>query len=714
MQHEIAEFLKQTFRGLFHAFTQENFAWDVGAWMTIAFLAIFVFGLLWSFTRYLVGLRPAVEITRRALGSAKDVNTRRFNFAKSFDKVSANLSKTGFGREALSIGWMEFQESLFDTRLKTAQSEIHAKQNSIRPIEFFTGAVHPPRFLGFFANIFVGFGLLLTFVGLVAALGNASNALHDNGAETTNALIELITTASNKFVTSVFGVGFSLLLKLEERILTQIEVSGISRLCVNIERGLKFVSPQSLADETLFEARQQSASLRVMGETVASHIGEKLNMAMTPLADAVTELRKAFEEGAEEQARSLREAAGTAVSDATGAELRALAQHLATLGETMSGLEKKIQDSGSVASAQIANAAGELREALSSLPAALTKASDSGAESFARLNVEAQNQMRNLLGEVSASIIANNERMNEALNKLPSIVSEVSDSAARSFASVNDQAQRQHATFFSEAQRRFLESSDQLEAMTSAQSQKITEISEKAGARLLETISQAAGNLEQTVESLGAKFSVLPGQLTSAAEESRKLMADSAESTVRQLAETQSKISATVALIAGLKPVIEGWQAGAEKTATGLTMLVEASTRNQRAAEELTRTLDQRSKEAAQQLSDVAGGITQSAQAGADALAQAQSLHESITNSHQALMSAWESHRLRFESVDDDLGRAAQLLNQAVEQFAEKVATQINEMDRGLAKNIGGLKDATEELVELIDELSRSTAKAAE
>lgn len=676
----LAGWLETIFTSFFEAYKDPEFAWRLAAWMTAVFLFIAVVGFLWAFVRHALALRPARKITGKALGPDRaNVVKARIHFAKNFEHVDERLSKTGLGRNALSLAWIEFKESLFDTRIETRDGDVKAKQNSIRPIEFFSYAVHPPRFLGFFANLFVGVGLLLTFVGLVAALKQAGGDLGvtDGGASETNrALSNLISIAATKFITSIFGVGISILLKLQERFLTQLEVSGIEKLSSNLERGLKFVPPQSLADETLYEAREQTRSLKVMGETVAVHIGEKLDAAIAPLADSMAALKTSVEQGAQEQARTLREAAGTVVSDATGAELRALAQSLSGLGDVMNGLERKLQESGSVAAAQIGGAAEEMREALAGMPAALAAAAEASAKNFEQVNADAQRQLRDLL-----------------------------EDAARKFSTNNEQASAELARLVGELRNGLGALPNQMSEVSAAQARQLEEAGRNSGAAFSAMIEKAGNEFETATAGLRQGFSELPGRFLSATEQAAGRLNEASEATSERLRQAHEKFAETVAVVANLATVIETWRRGADDAVGQMRALIETSKNNQSAASELTRILDQRSKEATENLSSVASGIKNSADASASALAQAQQLHASITESHQALLLAWESHRARFESVDEDLARASKGLNDAAEQFAEKLRSQISAMDAGLSRNIGGLKDATEELSDVIQEI---------
>ncbi len=654
MLNQVATVLETFFQGIFSLYTKNTqFAWDLAAGMSMFYILIAVFGLTWSLYRYFFSVKPASNVINKALGAdKKNITKMRLSFSKNFDRIDAVLSKPGLGRGAMSLAWLEFKESLFDTKMGAPNGNVLARQNSIRPSVFFSNSIHPPKFLGFVANLFVGVGLLLTFIGIVAVLKQAGIDLaaangKPEGSTTNQAIERLIFAASTKFITSIFGVGFSILLKMEERILTNWQVSGVERICSNIERGLEFVSPQSLADQTLFEAKEQTKQLKNMGETLAAEIGEKMNAAVTPLAKTMQALKESVEQGARDQNKTFREAAGSAVSDATGAELKALAQSLSGLSNVMHGLEHKLQASGAVAAEQIAGAAQEMRASLSGLPDALAMASISSAENFEQVNIEAQRQMKSILVDAAVKFSENNSEASADLSKM------ISD----------------------------------LHIGLAHIPEQMSEIS-VVHARLLEEAGQNSGAALTTL-------------LKRAGDEFASANKETSDSMVL----AQQRFAQTVESVASLGLVIEAWREGASSATVQMREILEASQANQVATAELTRSLDQRSREAAQNLSNIAGGMKSSADASANALDQAKELHATITQSHQAMTNAWDSHRSRFESVDADLANAAKALNDAADQFAEKISQQINAMDTGLSRNISGLKGATEELTETIEEI---------
>jgi small-conductance mechanosensitive channel len=85
-------------------------------------------------------------------------------------------------------------------------------------------------------NYFVGLGLVMTFLGLIAGLWFASQGMRTaDMAEARAALVQLLNSATFKFLTSVAGVGMSLVISVAFRISVQSLRGRLDLLCDRIE-----------------------------------------------------------------------------------------------------------------------------------------------------------------------------------------------------------------------------------------------------------------------------------------------------------------------------------------------------------------------------------------------------------------------------------------------------------------------------------------------
>jgi hypothetical protein len=146
----------------------------------------------------------------------------------------------------LSDQWQVFRASL------VVDNDSAALRSVRRPGEFFTlGALEsngvPIQFYTSLPNYFVGFGLVFTFMGLVAGLYFASRGLQSSDFATTRlALGQLLNASTMKFTTSVVGVGASLVTSIfVNRWVTRF-ASDLHHFCTALEVCFPPTSPETM------------------------------------------------------------------------------------------------------------------------------------------------------------------------------------------------------------------------------------------------------------------------------------------------------------------------------------------------------------------------------------------------------------------------------------------------------------------------------------
>jgi hypothetical protein len=157
------------------------------------------------------------------------------------------------------------------------------------------------RFYTAVPNYLVGLGLLFTFAGLVAALYFASAGVAAASIqEAQDALRHLLAAATFKFMTSIAGLGASIVYSSREK--TQLYRLGhrIDALCTALEQRLVPVTPEYLGTVQLAEMRNQSLLLRRLGRhlhvTIPDTVEERL---ASELLDAIAPMRDGFARAAE-------------------------------------------------------------------------------------------------------------------------------------------------------------------------------------------------------------------------------------------------------------------------------------------------------------------------------------------------------------------------------------------------------------------------------
>ncbi len=270
----------------------------------------------------LVGLTIWHEISSRRF--CKDVRKCHSNFQNmdgsitserllELDTFFTDLREKKKRSSLLGSAWKKFRETTVDPK-----HEADGLRNTIRPYEYFSR-----EDLGLEQGLwrqvpalFVSVGLLLTFLGLVAALYEVSLLLagpNVGSAETTEGLKHLLGIASAKFIMSLVGLFCSIVFIFVLRDVARVIDNSLHSLCTVIEEHCIFISEQELLDEILLQGKEQTDQLkhlttemvaqiaRPLTEELPKTIRESIAQAMAP---AVEQLANSTSKGIESMADS--------------------------------------------------------------------------------------------------------------------------------------------------------------------------------------------------------------------------------------------------------------------------------------------------------------------------------------------------------------------------------------------------------------------------
>lgn len=155
--------------------------------------------------------------------------------------------------------------------------------STVRPQTFFNASevAHPSfRFYRILPGLFVGIGLLLTFLGLVSALHFAAAQIALSTTEQSQvALLGLLESAKFKFYASFAGLGASLLFVIALRIGDLVIDSGFDDFSRALEREIQIVTTQGLTRQLVFLGKRQLSELIKMNTDIAVAIGDQVSTA---------------------------------------------------------------------------------------------------------------------------------------------------------------------------------------------------------------------------------------------------------------------------------------------------------------------------------------------------------------------------------------------------------------------------------------------------
>lgn len=335
----------------FDLFRDERVA--LGLAIGLILLAVFLALGFW-----LTGVLPwlqSLKRERKGVASAQD----SLAFYDHFSDIDQSLR----GSKRLSHAWAEFHESLL------VPPERRPIRNTARPQAYFNiqAAVENGLPLPFFLslpNIFVGLGLVFTFIGLVAALHFAAQGvISPNVAEAQQSLEALLKAATFKFMTSIAGVGISILMSLGFRVLVGRLQRAFDRFCQALEERLQFVTQEGLAAEQVRELEKQTLQLErfntdfavqlanVLDEKLNATLSASLTHAVQPVVSAVNDLAGNLGAANQDSIKSMIDDFQKGLKQSTGTEMQSLVDALgdvrATLDHAAAGLKANGADFGS-------------------------------------------------------------------------------------------------------------------------------------------------------------------------------------------------------------------------------------------------------------------------------------------------------------------------------------------------------------------------------
>jgi hypothetical protein len=268
---------------LLEPFRNDSFGPELATFLLVV-AAFILAGFLGSAIPKAIRLRSALGIIKA--GKSKETEQeKRANFQANFKQIDSALS----ANTTVSIVWQEFRKTLI-SRTSGQRTLIFATS---RPQQFFN-----PRnlrvqydFVRALPNIFVGLGLLGTFIRLIAALTFSTQdlAVADDQSKIKAALSGLLTTAAAKFYISAAGLVASLVLSLSIKIALKYLHGRIHEINNAIEERSLFITEQSLAERQVTIQQDSLQELKLVNTNIAMKIGDAVRTAIQSSNDGITE-----------------------------------------------------------------------------------------------------------------------------------------------------------------------------------------------------------------------------------------------------------------------------------------------------------------------------------------------------------------------------------------------------------------------------------------
>ncbi|MEA1071742.1 anti-phage ZorAB system protein ZorA [Sphingomonas sp. LY160] len=590
---------------------------------------------------YLIAAQDRADALTAALGNDPDPIAERRSFADNYISVSSAMYADQPGAGNLISAWRQFQECL------VGEDSIPLR-NTTRPSSFFNRMAPRQTELTFWSNIFVGAGLILTFVGLIVALDAAATGMAGSDINAAkNSLNELLTVAGAKFFTSVAGLGASIWLRFTEHGLTKAVRRKTDLICDLLERGLLYMSPQSLAAEQLEVLKEQRDQLKFFNTDVALQLSERIGVEFTQAIAPVAASISALNDNMSAVTQGIGAGAQKAIEEVSGQQLRGLSESLAGLSQQLTSINQAVSSSSNEAASQIRLAGEDFAKAASDI-----------RQAFDRLTSDIDQMGRGLSERGEAAGAAQKDA-------LAGMLASIEDAQARSSAMITQAVAALQSASSDAATSMRGRVSEALEDGVRASQETFRVAIEESGSALRETagtLSKAVSEAASQVERVGVGLNQTTERASTAAD-SMRLVADGARSVAGSL------------------------EAAAQGFSTAATPVADAARSIKDATDKLTQTVDTDRKASMEAVSEMRG------------------LAEGVRATHEAAESAWRDYRARFEGVDNSLATTTEKLAQTLGDSLTEFRKFAQDTDREMAAAVSKLSNTVTQIEEYAESL---------
>jgi hypothetical protein len=605
-------------------------------------------------------------------------------FAQRFTEINE-----AFERESLTRhGWSELKKSFI-----WPARESDPISNTARPSRYLNRheAGLQYRRIQSLPNLFVGLGLLFTFIGLVAALKAANSGISGGDvAATTGSLAKLLGAATAKFYTSIAGLACSILLGFVIRDgLARVDGS-FSTLAELLERRLIAATPEHLVSQLLDQAREQTSQLKLLNTDIAVAIGRQLRDALdealprhlaaaaSPLAERVTEMIEMVSRQSRDGVGEMIQAFGERLEGATHARLGALAGTLERLTGALDGAARRMDQGGD-------DLGQALKGAASQLAATVEGVRDTVSALAERMRAE---------NETGQALLQ--EQMARTAESMSAVVAQLGGAVEEGAARAREGAGKATASLID----RVGEAADRLGSVAAGIEAAVAQASERAQVAIRDAAestarelggagAQAAGNMFAIVETMRDRIEILGEQLAKTANGLRELEARLAAHS-RAISEAESGTKAVAGALAG--------------TATGIRAAVTEAGEGLRAAAQPLLVIGERVAQATEAARRSNEGLERLL---AETVGQARRQTEATERALDQLDTVWQRHVERFDGVDTQLGKAFEEIGAKLRENLGHLAEFSEKIDNHTSKAVGHFSGAIEELAEIGAEISK-------
>ncbi|WP_312529533.1 hypothetical protein [Paracoccus sp. (in: a-proteobacteria)] len=371
--------------------------------------------------------------------SYPDIST----FAEGYAEFSHSLKANSRGRGPKNAVFEAFEEYSETIVLDDLDGPPQLR-NSIRPASFLNveDLGFGPGFFRILPNTLVSVGLLLTFLGLVAALHQFSQSMTAEVGGMDKAMQSFMQIASAKFIMSLAGLACSIVFTFLLRTRQNKIDAALRRLCHGIERRLVFVSLEDIGFRQLRATAEQRDHLREIGmgmvaelqrplEALPEQITGAIAAKMDPIFERVTSMGTSSMEGlVGDLSQQLSHSVGNALtraSESLGEATDRISLMVDRMGATNTQAGEGLRD----ALGQMARAMSEMRNEVAAGGRAASAAMNEGADRLLSVMNDTLTAIKDNTGQGAEAMRTAAEQMRGAAEGFRDTLSSASEESAK-------------------------------------------------------------------------------------------------------------------------------------------------------------------------------------------------------------------------------------------------------------------------------------------
>lgn len=650
--------------GRFEGLSRPEFAYALASGLGAIALGLAVAFLLMHALAIPLSLRLAQRSLDRPDGMVA--------FAGDYESIRQALER----HPLIGHAWQKFDETLVRPR------DDGPINSTVRPQTFVNIGVAREKLFGLkmmgsIPGYFVGVGLLLTFIGLVFALHNASAAVSATDAGgMQKATRELLHVATFKFATSIAGLAASIVLSLLFRSYLIAIEGAFDRFCRAAERNLRYTAPQSITAQMNERLAEQLTELKQinsadffsrMGEQISPRIQSAFSDAVAPmnehLAAAMDRLSQTSQSGVSELLTQF----STSVQGSAGTELRELAETLKAMQATLMDAQRNIHGTG---------------------------------EDFSRRMSDAAENLNRLVSEAGSRLDDSSEKSRAALSDIVVALRETFDQTNR-----NVEAAVMRATGTASAQVEEILGTvfSRFEGQVGAFQSGLAAFQTGLDGHLAETSRTVTASQSAAVEAIGT-----------ASAEAAKALRDGLADGLQRISDEVGRFTAAMRDTAATMVA----QSGALKETTSQSRVAaDAFSRTAQDVRTAAAPLVQSGEKIAGATDRLAASVKASVAALEAGQASGQQLAAALQAHFERVSDTWRRYAEHFDKVDRDLAQAFEKMHDAAEQQGRTLADYAVKVDQGFANAVqklnpllSGLGEGVQDLGDTVEKLKRALA----